>query len=86
MTIPDSLACDFCRREALSEPGEWYLDRKTGVLTYIAKPGEDPNRDTVIAPRATRSDVKAPIAVATPLAVDRRQRGKWRPRKSGYAR
>ena len=40
--------------EALSEPGEWYLDRKTGVLTYLARPGEDPNRDMVIAPRLER--------------------------------
>jgi hypothetical protein len=38
-------------KEALDDPGEWYLDRKTGVLTYLAEKGEDPNRDTVIAPR-----------------------------------
>jgi hypothetical protein len=38
-------------REALSEPGEWYLDRPSGVLTYIPKPGEDPERSSVIAPR-----------------------------------
>jgi len=37
--------------EALTEPGEWYLDRKTGVLTYLAKRGEDPNREEVVAPR-----------------------------------
>ena len=38
-------------REALSEPGEWYLDRPSGILTYLARRGEDPNRDTVVAPR-----------------------------------
>ena len=38
-------------REALSEPGEWYLDRKTGVLTYLARPGENPNKAGTIAPR-----------------------------------
>ncbi|MCX7044829.1 MAG: hypothetical protein NTX50_04975 [Candidatus Sumerlaeota bacterium] len=38
-------------REALTQPGEWYLDRKTGVLTYLAKPGEDMKRARVIAPR-----------------------------------
>ena len=30
-------------QEALSKPGEWYLDRTTHVLTYLAKSGEDPN-------------------------------------------
>ncbi len=38
-------------REALSEPGEWYLDRPTGRLTYLPKPGEDPQQTVVIAPR-----------------------------------
>lgn len=37
--------------EALSEPGEWYLDRKSGALTYIPKPGEDIASAEVIAPR-----------------------------------
>ncbi|MEI8206471.1 MAG: right-handed parallel beta-helix repeat-containing protein, partial [Kiritimatiellales bacterium] len=30
-------------REALTEPGEWYLDRKTGILTYFPKSGETPD-------------------------------------------
>ena len=38
-------------REALTEPGEWYLDRPTGRLTYLPKPGEDPQQTVVIAPR-----------------------------------
>lgn len=38
-------------REALDEPGEWYLDRKTGVLSYLPRPGEDMTRAEVIAPR-----------------------------------
>lgn len=38
-------------REALSEPGEWYLDRKTGDLTYLPKEGESLPRAEVIAPR-----------------------------------
>lgn len=38
-------------KEALSEPGEWYLDRPAGLLTYIPKPGEDPATADVIAPR-----------------------------------
>ncbi len=40
--------------EALTEPGEWYLDRKTGVLTYLATPGEDMNKAVVVAPFLTR--------------------------------
>ena len=38
-------------REALDLPGQWYLDRSTGVLTYLAMPGEDMRRARVIAPR-----------------------------------
>ena len=37
-------------RETLDEPGEWYLDRKTGVLTYYPMPGEDMRKAEVIAP------------------------------------
>ena len=39
---------------ALERPGEWYLDRKTGVLTYIPLPGETPETAEVIAPRLER--------------------------------
>ena len=38
-------------KEALSQPGEWYLDRPTGTLTYLPLPGEDPAKTTVVAPR-----------------------------------
>ncbi len=37
--------------DALDAPGEWYLDRKTGVLRYIALPGEDLTKAEVIAPQ-----------------------------------
>jgi parallel beta-helix repeat protein len=37
-------------REALTQPGEWYLDRKTGVLTYFPMAGEDMKKAEVIAP------------------------------------
>jgi parallel beta-helix repeat protein len=37
--------------DALDAPGEWFLDRKSGVVTYIAQPGEDLARAEVIAPR-----------------------------------
>ncbi len=38
-------------RQALDQPGEWFLDRKTGVLTYLPRPGETPETVTVVAPR-----------------------------------
>lgn len=37
--------------EALTEPGEWYLDRSNGKLFYIPKEGEDPETTEVFAPR-----------------------------------
>jgi len=37
-------------REALDSPGEWYLDRKTGVLAYWPLPGEDMTKADVTAP------------------------------------
>ena len=36
--------------ELLDQPGEWYLDRPTGVLSYWPRAGEDLTRDEVIAP------------------------------------
>jgi hypothetical protein len=40
--------------EALTEPGEWYLDRPTGTLYYLPLPGEDPATAEVYAPRLTQ--------------------------------
>jgi hypothetical protein len=40
--------------EALTEPGEWYLDRVPGRLYYIPMPGEDPETTEVVAPRLTQ--------------------------------
>jgi len=42
--------CDNVK-DALDKPGEWYLDRPTGVLTYIPLPGESPETTEVVAPR-----------------------------------
>lgn len=39
-------------REGLDQPGEWYLDRRTGVLEYLPMPGETPDSVEVIAPVA----------------------------------
>lgn len=41
-------------KEALSEPGQWYLDRKSGVLSYIPLPGEDLGTVEMIAPYLDR--------------------------------
>ncbi len=38
-------------REALQDPGEWYLDKPAGTLTYIPMPGEKPDQTVIIAPR-----------------------------------
>ena len=40
-------------RAFLDQPGEWYLDRSTGVLTYWPGSGEDLTTAEVIAPRLT---------------------------------
>ena len=37
-------------REVLDEPGEWYLDRKSRLLTYYPRPGEDMTEAKVVAP------------------------------------
>lgn len=36
--------------EGLDEPGEWYLNRETGVLYVIPKPGDDLRSAEVVAP------------------------------------
>ncbi len=38
--------------EGLDQPGEWYLNRKTGVLYYYPMPGETPDTTVVVAPVA----------------------------------
>jgi len=37
--------------ELLDQPGEWYLNRATGVLSYRPMPGEQMEQATVVAPR-----------------------------------
>ena len=40
-------------REFLDQPGEWYLDRTAGTLSYWPRPGEDLTTAVVVAPRLT---------------------------------
>jgi hypothetical protein len=59
-------------KEALGSPGEWYLDRPTGVLTYIPMPGENPRTSVVVAPQTSSfvqfrggADGKSPVSDIT---------------------
>lgn len=36
--------------EMLDSPGEWFLDRKTGIVSYLPIEGEDPSRMEAVAP------------------------------------
>lgn len=36
--------------DALDAPGEWFLDRRSGMLSYLALPGEDVGRARVVVP------------------------------------
>ena len=40
--------------ELLDQPGEWYLDRPTGALTYWPREGEDMSQAVTVMPRLTR--------------------------------
>ena len=40
--------------EFLDQPGEWYLDRQTGTLSYWPRAGEDMTKGEVVAPVLTR--------------------------------
>lgn len=39
--------------ELLDAPGEWYLDERSGVVSYRPLPGEDPSRLEIVAPVLT---------------------------------
>jgi parallel beta-helix repeat protein len=39
---------------ALDQPGEWYLDRTKGIVSYIPLPGENMERALVVAPTLER--------------------------------
>jgi len=52
--------------EAFDQPGQWYLDRVSGTLSYIPLPGEDPATAHVVAPRHdTVISVKGDVATGT---------------------
>ncbi len=45
--------------EFVDQPGEWYLDRAAGTLTYMAGPNENPNNRRFVAPRVEQLVVVA---------------------------
>ncbi len=59
MTFTDDFSEDGARYvienifEALDAPGEWYLDKPTGILYYMPMEGEDMAKVEVVAPFAT---------------------------------
>jgi len=73
--------------EALDAPGEWYLNRETGVLTYWPLPGETPSSppveggDTPPAPPFTRGggggEVVAPLVEQLVRFVGQPEVGLW---------
>jgi hypothetical protein len=48
--VPDGRCFLENAREFLDAPGEWYLDRTTGILSYWPRAGEDPGRWEAVAP------------------------------------
>ena len=59
--LVDDVEDDRCARyyvenvfEALSEPGEWYLDRPTGKLYYVPRDGETMDAIDAVAPKLKR--------------------------------
>ena len=63
--------------EALTEPGEWYLDGAADTLYYLPLPGEEPETAAVVAPVLTQllrlqgdGDAAAPTEAPDPAGVD----------------
>ncbi len=55
--------------EELDEPGEWFLDPKTGRLFYMPQPGVDPNTLEIVAPCLNRIvNLKGDVNAGTHVA------------------
>ncbi|MEA3247476.1 MAG: right-handed parallel beta-helix repeat-containing protein, partial [Gemmatimonadota bacterium] len=78
-------------REAFGQPGEWYLDRPTGTLSYTPLPGEDPSELTFVAPRVRQLVRIAGDAEAGRFVEHLRLEGlsfahtRWRLPEEGYS-
>ena len=56
--------------EGLDQPGEWYLDRKAGVLSYYPLPGETLETAVVVAPTVRQTLVRFEGAPGTDRYVE----------------
>ena len=52
-------------KEALKLPGQFYLDRPTGVLTYLPKSGETLTNTTIVAPHLAKILVASNLSYVT---------------------
>lgn len=54
-------------QDALTQPGQWFLDHSTSpwTLSYLANPGENPNVDTVIVPQLAQVLVASNLRYVT---------------------
>ncbi|HXH95159.1 MAG TPA: right-handed parallel beta-helix repeat-containing protein, partial [Thermoanaerobaculia bacterium] len=54
-------------QDALTQPGQWFLDRSASpwTLSYLANPGENPNVDTVIIPQLAQVLVASNLRYVT---------------------
>ena len=54
-------------QDALTQPGQWFLDHSTSpwTLSYLANPGENPNVDTVIIPQLAQVLVASNLRYVT---------------------
>ncbi|SPE28594.1 conserved hypothetical protein [Candidatus Sulfopaludibacter sp. SbA3] len=54
-------------QDALTQPGQWFLDRSAApwTLTYLAKTGENPNTDTVVIPQLSQVLVASNLQYVT---------------------
>jgi hypothetical protein len=72
--------------EGLTQPGEWQLDRKSGLLSYLARPGEDPNAESAVAAGAAAVTRRRERPRHRRRARDQRQRRRRRPRHRLWSR
>ncbi len=75
--------------ELLDEPGEWYLNRKTHVVYYLPRSGENPAQSEVIAPVVERlvevkGSLDAPIHNICFQGITFAHAGWTRPSESGH--
>lgn len=65
--IPDHRYLVENVEDALTQPGQWFLDRSGApwTLTYLANSNENPNNDTVIVPQLTQLLVASSLQYVT---------------------